>query len=161
GAALALNTACYAYEPAITSGVPAGEQVRVELNPQGTIELARYLGPRVAIVDGTINSVAGDTALLIVVESVQLLDGLRPPRHGHRLRRRTVSRDRVPAPHAGQSARDGPGEAQESPHGLFIRAPVPRCGFHRSRVDGDARSRVPLSGWRHLPFHEHRELRPA
>jgi len=82
GAALALNTACYAYEPAITSGVPAGEQVRVELNPQGTIELARYLGPRVAIVDGTINSVAGDTALLIVVESVQLVDGVRQPWNG-------------------------------------------------------------------------------
>ncbi len=39
-----------------------------------------------------------------------------PPRHGHRVRGRSVPRRRVPSPHAGQPARDGAGEAQEPSH---------------------------------------------
>jgi hypothetical protein len=59
--------------------VPNGERLRVELTPSGTTELARYLGPRVAVVEGTLTSVGGDGSMVIAVDQVQLVDGLRQP----------------------------------------------------------------------------------
>ena len=81
-AALALNGACYAYQP--VTGVPLAEtqRVRLHLTAEGTAELARYLGPRVENVDGTLASVRPDGALNVAVESVQLTDGVRQPWSG-------------------------------------------------------------------------------
>ena len=75
--ALALNSACYAYQP--VTGLPLGEaqRVRLHLTDDGTTELARYLGPRVASADGRLASVRPDGALIVAVESVQLTDGVR------------------------------------------------------------------------------------
>ncbi|CAA9293343.1 MAG: Translation elongation factor P, partial [uncultured Gemmatimonadaceae bacterium] len=84
-----------------------------------------------------------------------------PPRDGAGVRGRSVPRDRVPAPHAGQPPRDGAGQAQEPAHGLELRAPLPRRRLDRAGGDGDARPGVPVPGRRHVPLHEHRELRPA
>lgn len=74
---MALNTACYAYQP--VTGVPpgTGQRVRVHLTTDGTTELARYLGPRVTSVDGRLASAQSDGALNVAVESVQLTDGVR------------------------------------------------------------------------------------
>ena len=74
---MALNMACYAYQP--VTGVPPGkdQRVRVHLTTDGTTELARYLGPRVTSVDGRLASVQPDGALTVAVESVQLTDGVR------------------------------------------------------------------------------------
>src|SRR5687768_18222131 len=46
-------------------------------------------------------------------------------------------------------------------HDALPISPLPRRGFDREGVDGDARARVSLPGWRHVPFHERRELRSA
>lgn len=77
GAALAINSACYAYQP--VTGVALGEsqRVRIHLTSDGTTELARYLGPRVTSVDGRLASAQPDGALTVAVESVQLTDGVR------------------------------------------------------------------------------------
>lgn len=77
--ALAVNSACYAYQPVLTGAVPAGQSVRARLNAEGTAELTRFLGPRVGAVEGTLASVREDGALVIGVEQVQTLDGLRQP----------------------------------------------------------------------------------
>ena len=73
---LALDTACYSYVPVKTSPAP-GADVRVELTREGTTELARYLGPRVASVDGKLLSVSTDGALVMEVTLVQIVDGAR------------------------------------------------------------------------------------
>ena len=79
GVALALNTACYAYQPAVRPLVAGAQKVRLHLTPEGTTELARYLGPRVAAADGSLASVAPDGAIALTVEWVQTVDGNRQP----------------------------------------------------------------------------------
>ncbi len=74
---LALNTACYAYVPLMTGAPPPGEEVRVQLNGEGTTELARYLGPRVTSVDGKLSSVSSDGSMVIAAAWVQIADGAR------------------------------------------------------------------------------------
>lgn len=78
-AALALNSACYAYKP--VTGLPLAEsqRVRLHLTTEGTIELARYLGPRVETVDGLLTRLRQDGELGVSVEAVQLTDGSMQP----------------------------------------------------------------------------------
>jgi hypothetical protein len=85
--ALAFDTACYAYVPMRTSApAPApGADVRVQLNREGTTELARYLGPRVFSADGKLSSVSSDGALVVDVSSVQIVDGPRQQWNGEGL----------------------------------------------------------------------------
>ena len=74
---------CYSFAPLGTSATPKiGERVRVELTPEGTVELARYLGPRVIEAEGSLASVAADRAMVIAVDFVKLADGLRTPWSG-------------------------------------------------------------------------------
>ena len=82
-AALMLNTACYAYMP-VTSGVApaAAQQVRLRLTNEGSSELARFLGPRVVEVEGTLSRVDADGAWVVGPEWVKLSDGLRQPWSG-------------------------------------------------------------------------------
>ena len=77
GVALALNTACYAYQPATQPLVPGNQRLRLQLTPEGTTELARYLGPRVAAVEGMLSSAVPDGALVVGVQWVELVDGVR------------------------------------------------------------------------------------
>lgn len=79
---LALNTACFSYVPMATSVPPKGTNVRVELNADGTTDLARFLGPRVGSVDGTVSSVRDDDALVIGVSLVRTVNGQRQPWSG-------------------------------------------------------------------------------
>ncbi len=76
-AGLALNTACYTYVPLTTAAPVRSMDVRVQLTSEGTTELARYLGPRVAAVDGHISAVGADDAMVLGVSWVQLLSGPR------------------------------------------------------------------------------------
>ena len=75
-AAMALNSACYAYQP--VTGLPLADEqrVRLHLTPEGTTELARYLGPRVEVADGTLATLGPDGALSVSVQSVTLTDGV-------------------------------------------------------------------------------------
>jgi hypothetical protein len=71
-------TGCYVYTP-VTTTPRSGERIRVSLTQQGTVELARYLGPRVTVAEGTLQSVATDGAYVVAVDFVQLADRTRQP----------------------------------------------------------------------------------
>lgn len=75
--ALLLNTACYSYQRPATAVMPAGADVRVRLTAEGTQELARFLGPRVVVAEGTLVSTRADGALMIAVDWIELPDGQR------------------------------------------------------------------------------------
>ena len=78
---LAGNLACYAYTPAMTSAAP-GERVRVQLTPAGVSDLTRYLGPRVAVAEGTLSSIRADGTVIVGVDWVQMMDGNRQAWNG-------------------------------------------------------------------------------
>lgn len=82
---LALDTACYSYLSVPTGALPPSAEVRVLLNSTGTTELARYLGPRVSAVDGTLATVGGDGAMGVAPSWVQIADGARQPWSGEGL----------------------------------------------------------------------------
>lgn len=84
-AALALNSACYAYQPAAQPFATTNPGVRLQLTAEGTTELARYLGPRVAAVEGTLSSTNPDGAMVVGVERVQTEDGVKQPWSGEGL----------------------------------------------------------------------------
>ena len=78
--ALASTQACYAYVPLAAASAPkAGERVRVVLTPAGSTELARYLGPNVAQAEGELSSMAADGTLVVAVDVVQMMNGVRQP----------------------------------------------------------------------------------
>src|SRR5687768_12746315 len=78
--ALVGATGCYAYLP-INSAPKPGERVRIALSPQGSVELARYLGPRVIGAEGALNGVT-EGAYVVAVDYVQFSDNTRQPWSG-------------------------------------------------------------------------------
>ncbi len=78
-AALTLNAGCYAYQPMVGATPTAERRIRLELTPDGTTEMARYLGPRVVSVEGSFAGTAPDGAMRLGVEWVQLAGGGRQP----------------------------------------------------------------------------------
>ncbi len=77
--ALALNVACYEFRPVTQPLAPAGQRLRVQLTPDGISELARYLGPRVAVVEGTLVERSADGTMSIAVDQVQSESGISQP----------------------------------------------------------------------------------
>jgi hypothetical protein len=75
--ALLMNTACYSYQRPTTAVMPVGADVRVKLTTEGTQELARFLGPRVVVAEGTLASTRSDGALMLAVDWIELTDGQR------------------------------------------------------------------------------------
>src|SRR5438874_3174498 len=80
--AMVASLACYSYQPVTHTLPSSGERVRLTLTPQGTTDLARFLGPRVIVVTGTLSSVTADSAIVVAVDEVTLVDGLRQPWSG-------------------------------------------------------------------------------
>jgi hypothetical protein len=82
-AVAALISACYSYQPLQTNVPPkVGEPIHVDLTPEGTTELARYLGPRVRRAEGRLVSIGTDGALEVAVDFVNLVDGVKQPWSG-------------------------------------------------------------------------------
>jgi hypothetical protein len=78
--ALLLCGACYSYQPAMTGVAPKlGERVVLDLTPQGSVEMARYLGPSVTIAEGGLVSVGPDGELTVAVDFVQMSNGMKQP----------------------------------------------------------------------------------
>src|ERR1043166_6722734 len=75
GIGLTTNLACYAYRPLIGPAPAIGARVRVLLTPEGVTDLTRYLGPRIAVAEGTLNAVHEDGAMVVGVDWVQAMDG--------------------------------------------------------------------------------------
>lgn len=84
--ALAGADACYAYQPATATTAAmapkAGERVRIVLTPQGITDMARYLGPNVAVAEGVLDSLTGSDAIVVAVDFIQTTNGIRQPWSG-------------------------------------------------------------------------------
>ncbi len=103
--AMTSSQACYAYKPIASAAAPkVGERARVVLTPDGTVELARYLGPSVSIVEGAVSAVRDDGTLVVAVTFVQQLNGVRqvwtgegmvsiPPQYRSEVHERTFLRN--------------------------------------------------------------------
>ena len=83
--ALLLNIGCYSFQRPTTLTSPVGGVVRLTLTPQGTTELARFLGPRVVSAEGTLASIRADGALVVGVDWVAIEGGQRQPWTGEGL----------------------------------------------------------------------------
>lgn len=95
--------ACYSYRRV---AVPSqGQQLRVELTPEGTRALTHTLGPRITGVDGRLHGWAADSVMLVAVSAVRGADGGRQdwvgeapvqiaPPHVHSLALRRLDRRR-------------------------------------------------------------------
>lgn len=82
-AALVSLSACFSYQPIAPTATPVvGQDIQVNLNPQGTTELARYLGPGVNRADGRLVDVGEAGALRIAVDYVGMTNGMRQPWSG-------------------------------------------------------------------------------
>ena len=78
--AMAATQACYAYTPIASTASPkVGERARIVLTRDGTTELARYLGPNIAVAEGVVSSVGGDGTLVIAVTFIRSLNGVPQP----------------------------------------------------------------------------------
>lgn len=75
---LAATTGCYRYTPLSPADVTPGRTVRVELDDQGTAELARWIGARGASLEGRVQAVS-DTAITLAVTDVVRLNGVTEP----------------------------------------------------------------------------------
>ena len=74
-AGLGLNAGCYAYTPVTAPRSAAGTEVRVTLAEQGAAEIARFVGPRAASLEGRV--VAGsDSALTLAVTTITRTNGV-------------------------------------------------------------------------------------
>ena len=71
----ALGTGCYKYEPIAQTERDPGIRVRATLNDRGTADLARFLGPSVAEVEGNIVS-SQDGEMVLAVASTQQHSGI-------------------------------------------------------------------------------------
>ena len=75
-----MSGACYSYQPSGTGIAPKiGERVVLDLTPQGTVEMARYLGPRVTKAEGNLVAIGDEGALNVAVDFVQMSDGTKQP----------------------------------------------------------------------------------
>jgi hypothetical protein len=78
------GASCYTYRP-VTTPPKLSERVRVTLTSEGTVDLARFLGPRVVIAEGAVASIRPDNAMVVAVDFVQTADGVRQPWSGEGL----------------------------------------------------------------------------
>lgn len=84
--AVAAAQGCYAYLPAPAAAAPnPGERVRVALTTEGTVELARYLGPNVAVAEGELSSTDPAGTMVVAVDYVEQVNGVRQPWSGEGL----------------------------------------------------------------------------
>lgn len=77
---LASTQACYTFLPVAAGIRPrVGEQAQIYLTPEGTSELARYLGPNVTAAEGAVAAVAEDGTITVAVDMIEQSNGLRQP----------------------------------------------------------------------------------
>lgn len=67
------SAACYSHVPATVA--PSGTHVRLLLSDSGTRELARYVGPRVTGINGTVTREENGGDLIVAVSSTVTTDG--------------------------------------------------------------------------------------
>jgi hypothetical protein len=79
---LTASQACYTYRQVPSANARLAERVRIVLTPEGTTELARFLGPNVAIAEGQLSSVNADGTMVVAVDYVQQTNGLKQPWSG-------------------------------------------------------------------------------
>ena len=70
-----LSTACYSYVPLAEPGARNGDELRVHLTTSGAADLAREIGPRVAVVEGRVLQVSADSAMTLAVTQLRSTTG--------------------------------------------------------------------------------------
>ena len=73
---LLLQAGCYTYRPISTTAM-VSERVRIGLTSEGTVEMARFLGPRVIVAEGPLNGITPDGSMVVAVDFVKTADGVR------------------------------------------------------------------------------------
>ena len=77
---LLVTQACYTFVPMSSGATPlVGQKARLRLTPDGTVELARYLGPNVAMAEGIVSSISDDGTIMLAVETVEQTNGVVQP----------------------------------------------------------------------------------
>jgi hypothetical protein len=79
---LVSSLACYSWQPVGAATPAIGQDVSLQLTPQGTVELARYLGPSVYKVDGRLTGTGSDGELSVAVDYVTMVNGTKQPWSG-------------------------------------------------------------------------------
>ena len=74
--------ACYSYQPLTAATPKVGERVSIALTPQGVTEMARFLGPNISVAEGTLNSIENNGAMVVAVDFVQTMNGVKQPWNG-------------------------------------------------------------------------------
>ena len=76
---LSFTQACYAYVPPPDGRFMPSNRVRVALTPEGTRELARFLGPGVYEAEGVVTALDSAETITLAVDFVRLANGIRMP----------------------------------------------------------------------------------
>lgn len=79
---LLVQTACYVYVPSMGASPRTGQRTQLALTAEGTSELARFLGPQVAEVEGMLTAIDSSGALSMDVDVIKLRSGLKQPWNG-------------------------------------------------------------------------------
>src|SRR5688500_17121566 len=72
---LVASSACYKYVPVEVSGPPPGSRAHVVLSDEGTVEMARWVGPGTRVIEGDVMSADG-AGLTVAVRRVVKRDGI-------------------------------------------------------------------------------------
>ena len=66
---------CYSYVPVAVSGPPPGTRANLVLTDEGTVEMARQVGPSTRAIEGDVLSANGE-GLLLAVRRLERRDGI-------------------------------------------------------------------------------------
>ena len=66
---------CYSYVPVAVSGPPPGSRASLVLTDEGTVEMARFVGPSASTIEGDVVSANGE-GLLLAVRRLERRDGI-------------------------------------------------------------------------------------
>ncbi len=72
---LMVLSGCYSYVPVAVSGPPPGTRANLVLTDEGTVEMARLVGPRAQAIEGDVVSANGES-LILAVRRVERRDGI-------------------------------------------------------------------------------------
>ena len=77
---MCMISGCYTYRPIGAPSVArSGDELRIHLTADGTTELTRFLGPRVAALDAELVRIDADSTMMLGVSMLQFTDGTSYP----------------------------------------------------------------------------------
>lgn len=74
-AAMLVNTACYSFQPAAPSVLTPSSDVQLRLTHDGSTQLQPLLGPDVRQLNGQLQEILGDSAVVVLLDDVMTAEG--------------------------------------------------------------------------------------